>query len=98
MTTVPCPHCQGGKTTYGIVCPGGDIRQMPCSTCKGEGVITTQHLDYVHRGSAMRLERVSKYESQAEAARRMGIDRVLLSRLENGHVDAWTEWIEKIST
>lgn len=64
----------------------GELRQVTCLTCKGEGALTPERLRAINEGAAMRRERIARGESIRDAAARLGVDVVTLSQREHGEV------------
>lgn len=79
-----CPPCNGRGYTVGIACPGARQIQVKCALCDGSGSVDSLTKYRFFRGRTMRAERVAKYETQAQAAKRLGVDVVTYSKMEQG--------------
>ena len=86
--TVVCPACAGRGTYVALVRYARPTRceevAMTCTTCAGLQTISVEHHLRIKEGERMRRERIDRGESLAEAADRLGIDRVSLSHIEQG--------------
>lgn len=86
---VMCPHCKGYTSAVVFINGGPDIsthRQelRECTTCGGNGGITSDHLGRIQLGHAMRIDRVARGALLSEEAARLGITVPELSALERG--------------
>lgn len=82
-----CPNCKGQGSYKLLTCPGAVLRDQTCILCDGTGQIGEQRLAWIAAGRVHRDARVARYETQRDAARRLGLDVVALSRMEQGVMD-----------
>ena len=87
MNDIICPSCDGRKENFVFVNRGTQPHTQetwPCSTCKGIGSITAEHMARIEAGAVLRAERQSRDMSLREEAARLGIKPSELSARENG--------------
>jgi len=82
MTT--CAHCDGHGFTIGYGCPGFRPVKMKCGQCGGDGLLTDEDVERIHRGKEMRRKRIARDLSLREQAKRLGVSVIELSNLERG--------------
>lgn len=85
-----CPSCDGRRTFAAFVDgPSGGRYEpaMPCSLCKGTGVVQPHVVAWMVTGRAHRGRRVNRGENLRECAVRLGITPSELSAMENGRAD-----------
>lgn len=83
---ITCPHCNGDRRVF-MFWDGSEHRGsgfVNCSTCKGEGFITDEHMTRIVEGKKRRDDRVERGVSLKEEAERLGINPVELSAIERG--------------
>lgn len=81
-----CPHCDGERRVFAFW-DGPNVSgsgYVDCSTCKGAGTVTPEHMQRIVDGRKRRDDRVARRVSLAEEARRLGIKPVELSAIERG--------------
>lgn len=95
---VTCPDCDGKKKSvasgvrYAPGVSGPPVVELPCVTCSGEGVLTTQQVQRMRRGVLFRKYRVVHLElGLREAASRWGMLASTLGDIESGRVE--TDWV-----
>ena len=91
--TLACPSCngRGGNTCFvdGRNSDGshyGDIREIECTVCGGQGRISEEKAEQIRIGKMMRDARVSAHISLKEAAQVLGVGPAELSKIERGEV------------
>lgn len=93
---VTCPNCLGKGYTFAHVRGIRDgktfseFRDLVCSTCFGDKVITADHQARITKGERRREDRKARGLSLREEAKRLGISPVELSDIENGRVPETT--------
>jgi len=81
---IECPECHGKGTITALVCPGGIIKQEPCTLCDGFGTISDEQIERGENGKKLRQDRLSRNMSLREEAAKIGITPYELSRIERG--------------
>lgn len=83
-----CPSCNGKGEGYGIACGSSGCRTgaLKCSTCKGTGEITEEHMKRIEEGRKLHEGRIARRVSQREEAKRLNMDVVLYSKVEHGDI------------
>jgi len=89
-----CHRCEGTGKIYAFVDghtadgrPWGDLRQITCRTCEGEGVISADRAERMRIGLELREKRRATGKTLLEAASELGISPAELSRREQGRGD-----------
>lgn len=88
-----CSHCHGQGKVQGLYCGPGIsfMRTDPCRYCGGSGELSDEQIRRHEVGQAYRTTRIAGNESQREAARRLGVSDVDLSKYEQGLGPLWDE-------
>jgi|GEM_PF-2266230 len=87
--TITCPECHGNSTSTAIVCGTQGCRTVSrkCPVCQGRGHVSEERARLWIRGQMLRKDRLMRQETLRQAARRMGITEVELSKMERGIVE-----------
>jgi hypothetical protein len=91
-----CPHCHGKGESTGLYCGTGPsfMRTDPCRWCQGSGELDDGEIQRYEQGQAFRTKRIASSESQRDAARRLGVSAIDLSKYEQGLGPLWDEgWV-----
>ena len=87
-----CPDCNGATKIQGIGCPGFELIETDCSTCKGNGTVTegywSQRNKWKSEGEKTRAFREKRDLSLREAAKLLLILPSYLSDIERGRAEA----------
>lgn len=85
---IVCPTCHGEEKTRVLACGTFGCRDViiPCYRCDGRGVVPCEMKQWMADGERLRHRRVEEtpYRNQRTEAKRLGLDPVRLSRLEQG--------------
>ena len=84
---VKCPVCLGNCRVFVAIDRSngiGDIGWRPCYECGGSGTVTEERANAIRKGRELRQARVNRGETLREAATKMGITTIELSRIEQG--------------
>ena len=92
-----CPSCKGEGSIRGLVNRGGNCswETISCFQCHGSKEVPNIDPEFVRVGKALRADRLKRYASQREEAKRLGIDVTLIGKMELGLVDPdpyYTAW------
>ncbi len=94
---VTCPACNGERSNVAFVdghradgTPFGEVRRIECYRCKGSGTVPLEMLRWMQVGTLKRKERIKRFETLKDAAGKMGIDYMTLSKMEAGLIP-WAE-------
>ena len=90
-----CPSCNGRgnvEMRVHVACGGIDhTRTQPCLRCHGKGVVPDEMTEWIEAGRSMQATRKANNRTIREQAALIGIDEVLLSKMEHGMVDPLKE-------
>lgn len=82
-----CPDCKNGEIYAHVSGPNTHgFRWIECITCRGEGKVPDEYLQWHKIGREMRDKRVNgvKYRSLRDIAKRAGTSVVSVSAMERG--------------
>lgn len=85
-----CPDCKGEKEIKvfpKITENGKIICTLPCYRCEESGEVPDIQKTWIHLGSSIRADRISRGNTLREEAKMLGIDAIALSNAERGITD-----------